>query len=127
MINMKKSHLICLIMGIICLVTCFGIISADTLKIKEIIDNYTKHRNETLTISGEITSVFYRETVGLHVVNLNSKKNDSTKKDMEKNIYLVSDETAGIYVISTKHYDEKQTVSFKTNILMNSEEPVEND
>jgi hypothetical protein len=121
---MKKNHLIGLIVGIVCLGTCFGLVAADTPNIKEIIDNYAQYRHQTLTISGEITAVVYRETVGLHVVNLNSKKNDSGKKDMETGIYLVSDATDGIYVISTRHYDEQQKVSIKTNILMNSEEPV---
>lgn len=125
---MRTTKHFMIIITILCLIVCLNVVSADSIKIKEIVDNDEKHRNEELSITGAITSITYREKMGLYVVNMNnSSKGNDDKKYFETNIYFVSDETAGIYVLTTKHYEEKQELTFKTTVLMNSKDKVEND
>lgn len=126
---MKKIILVLLVMS---LVIPLNIIHAEdknnreNITIKEIINNDTKYRNQKITVVGEITSIIYRQTMGIHSFDMNSPSN-AGKQILETNIYFVSDETAGVYILTLKHYDEEEMVIFKTNIVMNSSEQVGDD
>jgi len=122
-----RKNIFVLILLITGLISCLFVIDADVLKINEIAANNTKLRHKELIIAGEISSITHRETMGLYIENMNKLNNDnSNKKELGTDIYFVNDETAGIYVLTTKHYDEKQQVTFKTQVLMNSEDKVGN-
>lgn len=128
LIYVGKGKQFVIILFSLSLILGLNMVFADSMKIKEIVDNNTKIRNQELIVDGEITSITYRETMGLYVVNLNdSSKNNDERKELETDIYLVSDETADVYILTTKHYDENQKVTFKTNILMNSKDTIGND
>lgn len=107
-----------------------GLVLADSMKIKDIVDKNTEIRGQELAVVGEISAITHRETMGLFVVDMNKSKTDnadSAKGSSETSIYLVSDETASIYVLSTKHYEEKDEAEFTACVLMSSKDKIGND
>lgn len=108
----------------LCLVLGAVVVLADSMKIKDIIDENAKIRDQELTVVGEITAITHRETMGLFVVNMNSPNSSDQKKATETSIYLVSDDTASVYVLSTKNYAEKDKVEFKAYVFMNSKDKI---
>ena len=127
---MNKWRQALLLTCCLCLALGAGLVLADSMKIKDIIERNTKIRGQELTVVGEISAITHRETMGLYVVDLNksnSENADSAKGSSETSIYLVIDETASIYVLSTKHYEEKDKAEFTACVLMNSKDKVGND
>lgn len=125
---MSKRKQFLVILLSLCLVLGISLVFADSMKIKEIVKDNKKIRNQELIVEGEVTSITYRGTTTSTIISIdNLNKDNDDKKELETNIYLVSDETDEVYILSTKHYDEKQKITFKTYVLMNSKDKVGNE
>lgn|GEM_PF-5630752 len=85
----------------LCLVLGAVVVLADSMKIKDIIDENAKIRDQEL-----------------------SPSSSDEKKATETSIYLVSDDTASVYVLSTKNYTEKDKIEFKAYVFMNSKDKI---
>ncbi|MGE5606938.1 MAG: hypothetical protein ACM3YE_14775 [Bacteroidota bacterium] len=122
----KGKQFVVILLGLCMVLGASVVVFADSMKIKEIANDNKKIRNQELIVEGEIASIAYRGTTTSTIISMDSSKEDK-KKNLETNIYLVSDETDDVYILSTKHYDEKQKITFKTFVLMNSKDKVGNE
>ena len=102
---MRKIFLTSLFLAISVLSMSFGIVNAENIAIKDIINQYSKYRGEDLIISGEIKSLLFSET------------KTSFKKTIEINIYFIGDDTGEIYILTTKSFEEAEKITFAVNIL----------
>ena len=122
----KGKQFVMILLGLCMVLGVSVVVFADSMKIKEIVKDNKKIRNQELIVEGEIASITYRGTTTSTIISMDSSKEDK-KKNLETNIYLVSDETDEVYILSTKHYDEKQKITFKAYVLMNSKDKVGNE
>ena len=122
---MKKLFLVGLIGLIAYFILGTGVIYAEPPTTGDIANNALTYRGETVTVAGEITTIIDRIKLGFYLTDLNNPSQDTKKTAAEINLYYIADQSGGIYIISLKHFEQKQQVSFRANVLATSMEELD--